>query len=53
MSFDPKWLQVLKGDDRLAVAIACGVFLLVAHFGWFPSAREDELNADLLAFIGG
>ncbi len=36
MSFDPKWLEVIKGDDRLAVAVACGLFLLATRLGWFP-----------------
>jgi hypothetical protein len=45
MSLNPKWLEVLKGDDRLAVAIACGLFLLAAHFGWIPSLPLWTLQA--------
>jgi hypothetical protein len=41
MTPDPKWLDVLKdSDDRLAVAIACGLFLLVGHWGWLPSLAD-------------
>ena len=37
MTPDPKWLEILKdSDDRLAAAVACGVFLLVNHWGWLP-----------------
>lgn len=37
MNPDPKWLEILKdSDDRLAVAAACGLFLLVEHLGWLP-----------------
>ncbi len=37
MTPDPKWLEILKdSDDRLAFAIACGLFLLAGHWGWLP-----------------
>jgi hypothetical protein len=37
---DPKWLEILKGsNDRLAAAIACGLFLLVRHWGGFHLCR--------------
>ena len=50
MTPDPKWLDVLKdSDDRLAVAIACGLFLLVGHWGWLPPVA-DWVN--LLAWFG-
>ena len=35
---DPKWLEILKasGGQTAALALACGIFLLVAHWGWLP-----------------
>ncbi len=41
MTPDPKWLEILKdSDDRLAVAIACGLFLLADHFGCLPPLAD-------------
>lgn len=38
---DPKWLEILKDSgDRLAVAIACGLFLRVAYWGWLPPLAD-------------
>src|SRR5262249_51368562 len=38
MTPDPKWLEILKasGWQTAAIAIACGLFLLIAHWGWLP-----------------
>jgi hypothetical protein len=35
---DPRWLEILKasGWQMAAVGAACGLFLLVAHWGWLP-----------------
>jgi len=35
---DPKWLEILKasGSQSAAAAFACGLLLLVAHWGWLP-----------------
>jgi hypothetical protein len=36
---DPKWLEILKagGGTTLALALACGIFLFSAHWGWLPA----------------
>lgn len=38
MTPDPKWLDILKasGWQTTAIAVACGLFLLLAHWGWLP-----------------
>jgi Super-infection exclusion protein B len=38
MAPDPRWLEILKasGWQMAAVAAACGLFLLIAHWGWLP-----------------
>jgi superinfection exclusion protein B len=38
MTPDPRWLEILKasGWQTAAVAVACGLFLLAADFGWLP-----------------
>ncbi|MCL4501296.1 MAG: superinfection exclusion B family protein [Deltaproteobacteria bacterium] len=38
MTFDSKWLEILKASawQTTAIAIACGIFLLFAHWGWLP-----------------
>ncbi len=38
MTFDSKWLEILKasGWQTTAIATACGIFLLFAHWGWLP-----------------
>jgi Super-infection exclusion protein B len=35
---DPKWLEILKasGGQSAAASLACGVLLLVGHWGWLP-----------------
>ena len=35
---DPRWLELLKasGWQTVAIAVAGGVFLLAAHWGWLP-----------------
>jgi len=35
---DPKWLEILKasGGQSAAAALACGLLLLVARWGWLP-----------------
>jgi len=39
MAPDPRWLEILKasGWQTAAIAIACGLFLLIARAGWLPS----------------
>ncbi len=38
MTLDSKWLEILKasGWQTTAIAAACGLFLLFAHWGWLP-----------------
>jgi hypothetical protein len=38
MNLDFKWLEILKasGWQTAAIAAACGLFLLLAHWGWLP-----------------
>jgi hypothetical protein len=38
MTLDSKWLDILKasGWQTTAIAAACGLFLLLAHWGWLP-----------------
>jgi len=38
MTFDSKWLEILKasGWQTAAIAITCGMFLLFARWGWLP-----------------
>ncbi len=38
MAPDPKWLEILKasGWQTTAIAVACGLFLLLARLGWLP-----------------
>jgi hypothetical protein len=38
MSLDYRWLDILKasGWQTTAIATACGLFLLLAHWGWLP-----------------
>jgi hypothetical protein len=38
MTLDSKWLEILKasGWQTTAIAAACGLFLLLAHWGWLP-----------------
>ena len=60
MTPDPRWLELLKasGWQTLAIAGACGLFLLLAHWRWLPPldpwmiqlAAFSLLLAALLAF---
>jgi hypothetical protein len=53
---DPRWLEILKasGWQTAAVAIACGLFLLIAHWGWLPplEAWMIQLAAIVLLTCG-
>jgi hypothetical protein len=52
MTPDPKWLEILKdSDDRLAVAVACGLFLLAAHLRWLPPLADWVLPAVWFGFL--
>lgn len=48
---DSKWLEILKasGWQTAAISIACGLFLLIVHWGWLPSL--DTWMTLLVAFI--
>ena len=52
MDVNPKWLEILKasGWQTTAIAIACGIFILLAHIGALPEL--PALIFLLISFIG-
>lgn len=48
---DPRWLEILKasGWHTGAIAMACALFLLAAHWAWFPPLDAWMVQA---AFFG-
>jgi hypothetical protein len=47
---DPKWLDVFRDSDiQLAVTVACGLFLAVAHFAKLPL---PDWVSPLVLFVG-
>jgi len=48
---DSKWLEILRtaGPKTTAVAVACGLFLLVAHSGWIDPL--DAWVVQLVTFV--
>jgi hypothetical protein len=53
MTPDPKWLEILKasGGQSASLAVACGVFLLVAHLGWIPEPYPWMVQAAVFVLI--
>src|SRR4051794_7021342 len=51
MALDPKWLEILKasGWQTAAIAVACGLFLAMDHWGWLPP--PDPWMTLLAAFV--
>lgn len=56
MAPDPRWLEILKasGWQMAALAAACGLFLLIAHWGWLPplDAWMIQLSIFVLLICG-
>jgi hypothetical protein len=50
---DPKWLELLKasGGQTAALALACGLFLLVADWGWLPPLDAWMIQAAAFGFL--
>jgi hypothetical protein len=53
MSPDPRWLEILKasGWQTGAVAAACGLFLLIAHWGWLPPLDAWMIQLAVIVFL--
>ena len=50
---DPRWLELLKasGWQTVAIAVAVGVFLLAAHWGWLPPLEPTPFPTSFFDFI--
>jgi hypothetical protein len=50
---DPRWLEILKasGWQTAAVAIACGLFLLIARWGWLPPLDAWMIQLATIVFL--
>jgi Super-infection exclusion protein B len=50
---DPRWLEILKasGWQMAAIAAACGLFLLVVHWGWVPPLDAWVIQLVTFAFL--
>jgi hypothetical protein len=50
---DPKWLEILKasGGQTAALSTACGLFLLIADWGWLPPLDPWMVIAATFAFL--
>jgi hypothetical protein len=53
MTLDPRWLEILKasGWQMAALAAACGVFLLIAHWGWLPPLDPWMIPLAAIGFL--
>ena len=53
MTPDPRWLEILKasGWQTTAIAAACGVFLLIAAWGWLPPLPAIVTLAVVFTFL--
>jgi hypothetical protein len=53
MTPDPRWLEILKasGWQTAAVAAACGLFLLIAHWGWLPPLDALMIQLAVIVFL--
>jgi hypothetical protein len=49
--FDAKWLEILKaaGGKTTSVALACGLYLLIAYLGWIP--QLEAWVVQLVTFV--
>jgi hypothetical protein len=50
---DPRWLEILKasGWQTAAVAGACALFLLIAHWGWLPPLEPWMIQLAAIATL--
>jgi hypothetical protein len=50
---DPRWLEILKasGWQTAAVAGACALFLLIAHWGWLPPLEPWMIQLAVIAAL--
>lgn len=50
---DPKWLDILKasGWKTTALAVAFGLFILIAHWGWFSALPDWVIPGAAFGFL--
>lgn len=53
MAPDAKWLELLKasGGQTAALAAACGLFLLIARWGWLPPLDAWMVHLATIVFL--
>jgi hypothetical protein len=53
MTLDPRWLEILKasGWQMAAIAVACGLFLLINKWGWLPPLDGWMIQLAAIGFL--